>query len=195
MFDLRRFLSRSPIPDKLKITNHNGEEQIIQLPPGRKRWANVEETVRTSRAQDLQLLNDRGEVIRAKRLSEEEIEGEDDVEASGKHDEKIIQRALSAQAQMLDRYGARMNDAFERGAAAASTSQDKLVDLVEVLTQHLTLAINNLHTMGVNYANATSGQGDGGEPNTIQAIIGMLAASKGMVVQPPPEPNGKAKKP
>src|SRR5215472_8432757 len=90
MFDLRRFLSRSPIPDKLKITNHNGEEQIIQLPPGRKRWANVEETVRTSRAQDLQLLNDRGEVIRAKRLSEEESEGEDDVEAAGKHDEKII---------------------------------------------------------------------------------------------------------
>jgi len=105
------------------------------------------------------------------------------------------------QALMLDRYGDRLNEAFDRGAAAASVSQENLVNMVESLMQHWTMAITNLHNVSINLANALQGQEspDAGSmtPQLLAQVIGMAAAKAMGPASPSSPPNGaeKGKKP
>jgi hypothetical protein len=198
MFDLRSWLRRAPKPKKLRIKTGDGEERVIELGRGRYLWNEVEHTVRTAEAISVECLDAEGTILRATRLTEEDPE---DFEAAGKEsaDGKAVTKAMAAQATMLDAYGRRMNEAFARGAEAASTSQDKLVALVEVLTQHLTLAITNLHNISTNYAQvvaATGKDSEGLEPGQLlQGLMAMIAnKSLAPAPAPAPAPNGAAKK-
>jgi F0F1-type ATP synthase epsilon subunit len=186
-------MRRAPKPKKLRIKNPDGEWRVIELSGGRYLWNEVEQTVLTAEAVAIECLDADGNVLRAKKLVNDDGES---FEADGKDDgSKNLSKAMREQAAMLDAYGRRMNEAFARGAEAASESQDKLVSLVEVLTQHLTLAITNLHNISTNYAQvvAAAGAEDGG--NSTQALMGLLGAMTGKLPaapQPPPA-NGKAK--
>src|SRR5271170_1822852 len=129
-------------------------ERIIELGPGRTRWMTCEETVRSSGAVSVECLDKDSNIIRAARLTD----GDDDDDDAGedareKREAKAITRERRELAGVLDAYGNRMNQSFREGASAASVSQDKLVDLVEVLTAHLSMAITNLHNVSVNLAN------------------------------------------
>jgi hypothetical protein len=198
MFDLRSWLRRAPKPKKLRIKTGDGEERVIELGKGRYLWNEVENTVRTAEAVSVECLDAEGTILRATRLS-----GDDDPEDfEGSKDEgaKNLSKAMREQAAMLDAYGRRMNEAFARGAAAASESQDKLVALVEVLTQHLTLAITNLHNISTNYAQVVAQQssdGEGGLDSTklLQGVMAMVAGKAAAAPTPAtPQPtNGRRK--
>jgi hypothetical protein len=201
MFDLRTWLRRSPKPFKLAIKTADGESKEILLGKGRTRWHATEETVRTSGAISIQCLAEDGTILRAQRLSDEDIEAdpEEARETSALGIDKTSSKAFQAQAMMLDRYGMRLTEAFAAGAAAASSSQDKLVELVENLTGHLTLAITNLHTLSANYANQLqamgSGSGESENPNTalMMNMVAGLLAKGGAAAPAPAAANGKSK--
>jgi hypothetical protein len=160
-FDLRSWLKRLPRPARVRIRTRDDEERMIELGDKRTRWNSLEETVRVAGAVSIECLDAKGAVLRATRLSEDEIEAESDEDARGKHEAKLLANDRRDIAAIIDRYGHRMNESFQAGAAAASVSQDSLVSLVETLTGHLSLAITNLHTVSVNLANIVSEAGGG----------------------------------
>lgn len=209
-FDLRSWLKRVPKPAKLRIRTVDGEERIIELGDGvRVRWHVVEETVRTSGAASVECLDLKGGILRAQRLitTEEDPDAEDDpVKSAGKQ----LARERTELANVLDRFGDRIKEAYLAGAQASSMSQDKLVDLVETLTSHLSVAIVNMHNVSTNLANivqtnaetvaslqqaiATSG-GEEGREKLLGQVLG-IALSGGKPPTPPPvttPPNGKGK--
>lgn len=196
MFDLRSWLRRAPKPSSLRIHTGDGEERIIDLGSKRFRWNDCEQTVRASGATNIEALDKDGKILRAVKLTDEEVGSDSDEEARGKYDDKLLTRQAQAQAAMLDRYGARMSEAFLAGAKAASSSQEKLVELVEVLTAHLGVAITNLHNVSVNLANAMQAnvEGQGGDANGAM-LAGLLTKVLGGGVAVAPPNGGKAKSP
>lgn len=196
MFDLRAFLRRSPQPYKLRIRTQAGQERVIELPQSKRRWADIEASVRSTGAIDVECLDKEGGIIRACSLTDEDLELDDaPPNAQAAHDEKIVTKALVAQAQMLDRYGARMNDAYERGARAASATQAELVELVRVLTENYNAAIVNMHNLAANLAQqmietATNGGDGGGNGALVEKVIGVLAGGS-LGAAMPPAGNGR----
>lgn len=191
MFDLRAWLRRNPQPRKLRLTVDD-DEKIVDLGKGRRKWAEVEQTVVNARASLVECLDEELSVIRSYRLEDNEPESAENPQ------DKAVKAHNSNMAAMFDAYGKRLVDAFGAGAAAASSQQDHLVGLVENLTGHLTVAITNLHAISTNYANLVQSQardGDGEEKPQSEAMIGLLTAmigGKGLAPAPPPAPpNGK----
>jgi len=195
---LRNWLKRQPEPDSLRIRTQDDEERPIKLEPGRYRWRSAEEAILNARAVVVECLSSSGEVLRSRKL---EYEG--DVEITDEQaTEKAIAKAVHAKsaemAHVLDRFGDRLNQAFDRGAAAANTGQENLVSLVEVLTSHLSLAITNLHNVSVNLANMVQQAAGGEEPDRNGQMLSQLmtavaakALAPGGEAKPPAAPNGK----
>jgi hypothetical protein len=195
MFDLRSWLRRAPKPARLRIKTSDDEERIIELGAGRTKWHACEETVRTSGAVSVQALDKDDKILRACRLSEEDLEADDDEDKAQKRDERAIGKERRELAGVLDAYGKRMNDSFLAGAEAAGRSQENLVALVEVLTTHLSLAITNLHNVSVNLANVVQ-EASGGGDNPNAGLLGqVLALAAGGGQAAPAAPNGRSKKP
>ena len=153
MFNLRYWLKKKPVPTKIRVKTEDGEEQLIEVGHARDRWHATEEAVRACGAATIQALDSKGVVLRASRLTESDAEADDDDDAKEKYDDKLLTRDRRDQAAILDRYGARMNEAFHAGAQAAGVSQDHLVALVETLSGQLAGAIVSVHNMAVNLAN------------------------------------------
>jgi hypothetical protein len=196
MFDLRSWLRRAPKPKKLRIKTGDGEERVIELGKGRYLWNEVEQTVRTAEAISVECLDGEGTILRATKLSEED--GEDGPEVS--KEDKSLSKAIRDQAAMLDRYGARLNEAFAMGSKAASQSSDKLVELVEVLTNHLAIAITNVNNLSVNLSNALQAANpESPEQNPAMAMVTAMLQAKMMgpanATTPATPTNGKGKKP
>lgn len=151
MATLRAWLRRTPQPARLRVRTVDDEERTIELSAdGRNKWRNAEEAIVAARAIVVECLDASGAILRA-----QELEHESD-EASGDYDrareEKAIGKERRELAQVLDRYGAKLTDAFRAGADAAGQSSSSLIELVQALTGHLTLAITNLHNVSVNLA-------------------------------------------
>ena len=197
MFDLRAFLRRSPKPRKIRIVTEDGEEREIDLGKGRTRWAATEQTVLTSGAVSVQCLAEDGTITRAQKLRDDD--DDDDNDAPTDKMSKAVDRAVGRErrelAGVLDAYGTRLNQAFDRGSASAGSSQDKLIELVEVLTTHLTVAITNVNNLSVSLSNAIQASASGsedGNPNV--ALLGQflgMAMAKGNASPAPA--NGKGK--
>jgi hypothetical protein len=194
MFDLKSWLRRAPKPKRLKIKKPDGEWHFIEITGGRFLWTEIERTIKSSEAVAVECLDASGNVLRAVKLSEEDTQDGDEFETPGVAADKTLSKALQAQATMLDAYGRRLNEAYVRGAEAASGSQDKLVQLVENLTQHMTIALTNLHNISTNYANAMAQQNDSGSDTNGELLKGVLGLALGggqPRVVAPPDPNGK----
>ncbi len=214
-FDLRSWLRRAPKPARLRIKTADGEERFIDLGEGRTKWHTLEETMRTAGATAVECLDAKGAILRAQRLTDEELEARDTEDARDKEQGKAVARAHAELANVLDRYGARMNESFLAGATAASQSQDKLVDLVETLTSHLSVAITNMHNVAANLATIVQTNAEtvaslqqalavagGGDPSaeTNARLLQFVGTALGMgqpprPAAPPPTPNGKGKHP
>lgn len=196
---LRSWLRKTPRPTKVRVHTEDGEERIIELPADtRQRWKIVEESVLASRAASVECLDDKGAVLRAQRLELDDDTGSpaDAYEKQRKADERRDSRVRTEMAQFAEAFGTQLNRAFDRGAAAANTGQENIVGLVEVLTQHLSLAITNLHNVSVNLANmvaeGAAGE-DGGDTNTKllgQVVAAGVARAMGAQAE---HPNGKGK--
>ena len=207
-FDLRNFLRKVPKPRRIRVRTAEDEEKTIEL-AGRRQWAMAEEAVRTAQAVSLELLDEKGNILRAPRLrDDEDIDAETEADAKQRYEDKLLTKDRRDQAAMLDRYGARLSEAFTAGAAAASSGQDKLVQLVEVLTENLTSAIVNVHNMSVNLATiiqtnaqtvaelqtalASAGVEGGGSSEAMK-LLGTVLAARGVPM--PGAVNGTANKP
>jgi hypothetical protein len=202
------WLRRQPNPAKIRIRLDNGDERIVEPPPKNKRgrWKVVEANVKAyPNVTSVEKLDKNDVSLDA--FTDFDGEEEDDsrsfskeMAAADERREVGLSRDRREIALVLDRYGDRLNEAFDRGAAAASVSQENLVNMVESLMAHWTMAITNLHNVSINLANALQGQ-EGSEPSSmtpqlLAQVIGMAAAkAMGPVA---PAPNGadtKGKKP
>jgi hypothetical protein len=195
------------------------------------RWAETEIALRSMRAVKVEALNRQGEVLRisptgwgvlcdvtSTEPSDPESEGEGDGSDIGippgldpdTRRELAIDRFAGLRltserkdfALAIDRQGHRMVEAFRAGAEAASGQQDKLVELVSILTNNLSQAIVNLHNISVQLAEARANSGGDDEDKTSllhgangQQIAGLLAAvlAKGVLTGDDDKPNGKAR--
>lgn len=189
MFDFRAWLRRAPKPRKLRLTNADGDDRIVDLGGGRCKWAEVENTVKNANAALVECLDASGEILRSHRFEEEEI-------AASPEDErdKLVAKTQGTNAAMLDAYGKRLVEAFHAGAASAAVSQENLVAIVETLTAHLSLSISNMHTLSVNMANLVSQQEPPSEGSKSDAMMGLLTAmiaGKQQLAAPPPPNGGK----
>lgn len=195
MFNLQRFLQNAPRPKRLRIKKGDEEWQFVEVTGGTNIWKRLATTVTNSEASVVECLDGSGNLLRSHKLTEEEKDLEDDFDTPANAADKTMSKALQAQAVMLDAYGRRLNEAFQRGAEAASTSQEKLVALVENLTGHLTVAITNLHNLSTNYANALASSTEGENPNAalLQGVLGLALGGGQARPVSPPDPNGKKK--
>lgn len=191
--NLRAWLRAPPQPDQFRVRTEDDETRTIELSPNaRNRWKSAEEAVRACRAVVVECLDKKGSILRSHEL---ELEDDGDGEHGAKDPLAVYRKARIGDekdraadrrelAMMLDRYGDRLNEAFERGAQAAGVSQDNLVGLVETLTGHLGAAITNLHNVSVNFANliqlaAGEVEGGGGQNAELLAKVIGLAMSQG----------------
>lgn len=201
--NLRSWLRQSPQPVKLLVRTDGDQEHVVELSPNaRNRWKNAEESIRSLSAVSVACLDKEGSVLRSHALDPDDDEG--DPEGSELTKRRNYEKALLASehksmALMLDRYGDRLNEAFERGVAAASSQQDHLTGLVETLTGHLSTSITNLHAIAVNFANALADSGSENGGSSQSGLIGQLIAAKlagaggpfGGAQQAQQHPNGK----
>ena len=203
MASLRAWLRKNPQPFSLRIRTEDGEERTIKLGDGRDKWKVAEQTLAASRAVSVEAVAADGSVIRGEQLREETAASSGDDGAD--YDEKRAARTMLAQASMLDRYGDRLNQAFDKGASAANTGQENLVALVEVLTMHLSSAITSLHNVSINLANVVARAG-GGEETTqhdtngqmLTQLLGQVAMRQmggGDDEKPKPKPQANGGKP
>jgi hypothetical protein len=194
---LRIFLRQAPQPVRLRARKGDEEQDIALADQVRHRWRIAEEALTSWGAESVECLDAKGAITRSYTLVDVD-EGSRERERSSLAENRAGE--LKGMASMLDRYGDRMCEAFDRGAAAAGTSQENLVALVEVLTAHLSHAITNLHNVSVNLANVISGKDvdEGTVPQSQAALQGLLMQVAGrMVAGAPPAqaapPNGAKK--
>ncbi len=209
---LRSWLRRKPAPAKVRVRLEEGEERDIAIPgDSRNRWQTVETMVLNSGAVVVECLDAKGALMRSQRIEDtEEVRGDSErdalrkeLESNARSRDDAVEKTQKGMAIILDRYADRLNEAFDRGAEAAGQGQDKLVGLVDTLTQHLTLAIANLHTVAANFASAVQAQGGNHEEQPqSQAMLAQLlgvVAAKAMVPAPAPvaasQTNNKGGKP
>ena len=176
---LKRWLRKNPQPTSLRIVDADDNARTIALKPGRNCWKDAEASVFAARAVTVEALDDKGNILRATDLEREGDDGEPAETAVEMRTDKAIQKDRRELAAVLDRYGDRLNEAFNNGAMAANTSHETLVGLVETLTAHLSQAIVNLHAISVQYAKTVQEQaGAGGDANEelLKAVLGGAAA-------------------
>jgi hypothetical protein len=182
MASLRAWLRRSPQPAKLRVRTEDDELRTIELSDDvRNRWKAAEEAVLACRATSVECLNAKDGILRAQKLEVEARDDDDDERSDGGYDRKGIERTVSRErrdmAAMLEAQGRAINEAHERGAAAANTGQEHLVALVDVLTHHLTQAITNVNNLSVNYANLLTEQAQGGGDDNKELLNGFIQAA------------------
>jgi len=173
------WLRAEPQPHSLRIRTEDGETKTIELTEkARNRWKTAEAAIHAARAVACECLNKAGSILRSRTLEPEDEDAgpgdKDPVEAVRRKYERQVSTERQELAAVLDRYGDRMNEAFDRGAAAAGTSQENLVSLVEVLTTHLAHAITNLHNVSVNLANVVQATATGEDAPALGGQNGAL---------------------
>jgi len=152
---LRVWLRREPVPDTVRFKNDDEQTSSIDVSetPEHTRWKTIEETLLASRATLVECMK-KGKVLRARTLelsAEEAAEtARYEFEAEGKKIDGLLSRERRDMAAIFDRYGARLNEAFERGNMAAATSQEQLVGLVTTLTNSLSNSIVNMVNVSTN---------------------------------------------
>lgn len=208
---LRAWIRQEPQPHHLRIHTVDDEVKDIQFTENlRNRWKAAEEAIRALKAVTVECVNKDGDVLRAREIAYYDDEDTGGKTVSDRADEarRNMNRAVvedrREMANMFDRYGDKLCEAFERGAAASASNQENMVSLVEVLTTHLGIAITNLHNVSVNLANVHAQRegvedpGIGGNADLIKQLLGaaaLKAVGSGTMGGPvkPPAPNGGVK--
>jgi hypothetical protein len=159
---LRGWLRKTPQPARLRITTDDGEKRDVELAEDlRGRWKSAEDTIIAAGAVAVEALDASGRILRAQQLVQES-DGDggplDPEEREERYASKLVARERRELAGVLESQGRAIVKAYEAGADAAGQSQEKLVQLVEVLTVHLANAISNLHRISVQFAEAVQGE-------------------------------------
>jgi hypothetical protein len=195
-------MRQTPQPDRVRVRTEDDETKDVELSANaRVRWRAAEETIRACRAVEVELLDKKGAVLRARKIDIEPLEGESTEDVDRRKEERAIAKERRDLAAILDAAGRRHNEAFDRGSEASAKSHDALIALVQTLTENLSLAITNLHNMSANYAilaqqaGAPAATGEDGNPNTamLAGLLANVARQMGMGAMVE-QPNGKPKK-
>jgi hypothetical protein len=194
---LRQWLRKTPVAAKFRVRTVEDEEKTIAVEAAsRTRWKDLEEAILALDPRTVEALDASGNILRAQKIA-----GDDDdapAENARKQEDKRVAYERRELAAFAEAMGRQLNSAFDRGAAAANTGQQNLVELVDNLTQHLSLAITNLHNASVNLANMVQQQADqgSGSNGALDHMLGALAtrALGGGMATPPTAPNGKGKR-
>lgn len=184
MATLRSWLRRSPQPARLRIRVDDEDRYVELSADARNRWVSAEEACEAMRAQVVECLDANGAVLRARRLVEQDETPDDsagDYDRDRARDEKLLSRERRDMAAIISMTATACNTAFDRGKEAASQSQEHLLALVVELTQHLSVAITNLHNVSISFAQQQQGarDDDGGNAELLQKVLG-LAAGKAL---------------
>ena len=201
---LEQWIRRKPVPTSLRIRTSDDETNVVEInASSSQKWKMAVESIKAARAIAVECLDAKGRILRARELEDEGADADPeeaaqrqrsrqdrgDEEGGPEAEPRQRDRAASAErkemAQMLDRYGDRLNEAFERGADAAGKSHEALVALVGTLTANLNTAIVNLHTISTNFAKTLTeyaGVENGANPNDqlmAQVVAGAIARATG----------------
>ena len=196
---LRQWLRKTPLAAKFRVRTVDDEEKIVTVEAAsRTRWKDLEEAILALDPRTVEALDASGNILRAQKIAAVDDDDAPAENARKQEDKRVAyeRRELAAFAEAM---GRQLNSAFERGAAAANTGQQNLVELVDNLTQHLSLAITNLHNASVNLANMVqqqADQGTSGSDGALNHMLGAIAtrALSGGLATPPVAPNGKGKR-
>lgn len=184
----------------------DGDERTLDMPEGKGKWTVIEESILASGAEVVECLDGQGHIKRTKRIDEFSEAGDsgpggmrDALDKEMASRDSAIGAERKGMALFAREYGAQLNEAFERGAAAANTGQEHLVSLVDVLTRHLAVAITSLHNVSANLVALTQAAGSDGESGTdttklLGTVLSLAAARAGMSPPATETPNGKGKK-
>lgn len=180
MATLRSWLRRSPQPARLRVRVDDEERFINLTADSRNRWKAAEEAVLAMRANVVECIDGDGNVLRAQTLVNDDDEPSSELgEYDRKHEEKLIAKDRREMGAILLYFGDQINKAHERGAAAASASSEALTTLVGELTNHLTIAITNLHNVSVNLAQVVQQQqqepAGSGNDQLLAQVLGLAA--------------------
>jgi len=178
---------------EVKFVNINDENNSLPVPTGAgiKKWRKLAAALRAARAVTVELFDRSGKFVDAYSLEDDET-GDDEGTVKERYEAKMLTRDHQALAAILDRYGDRLNEAFDRGADAANVSQQNLVELVQFLTQSLANALVAYTKTAQQLAALTAGE----EPsNQNDAMVGQVigAAVQKFMGSGDSPPNGKAK--
>jgi len=172
-------------PTAVKVEYKLGDDwRPVAMPTGmRSKWKQVEANLRASGGSAARATDGTG-AERFFQLDAEEEEYESNEQA--KHavaQSAALSREHTQLAHVLDRYADRLNQAYEKGAAAANTGQENLLDVVQLLTNQWSVTMQSLHNVSMNLANVLIKMGGGepaeqGDPNgaMMQQVLGMAAA-------------------
>lgn len=190
--ELRKWLRKS---GAVKVRMRKGDDDAETIAVNAKlsegqRWAKCEGSCLAWGAEKVEALNASGDILDIFSLKEDDDEPKETGKASGgiAHDYKGL-------ANIIDRIAARHNEAFAAGAESASGTVEALTTIVDTLTNHLALAITNIHNLSVNLAQAMAGQEqqEPAQANPMLERVLVAAASSmgaGMTTPPQQRPNG-----
>ena len=191
---LHAWLSTSkPKPARVRLYDDEGQESFIDI-TSQTKWKTVCETVVSSGMTRIQCLDGKNTVLRGELLSVFGVGGDESV-----GEDRREAASFRGMANVVDAIARNHNEAFDRGAQAASAATDSLIEIVQTLTGNLNIAITNLHNMAANLANILQGKdpedGQMNPNNDLLVRVLGAAAARALNAGAPPagEPNGKPK--
>jgi hypothetical protein len=178
---LRSWLKKQPQPHSVRVRTEDDEVKAVKLSEDtRSRWKNAVETIEAMKGVSVECVASDGTILRAMNLRQDE-DGDAITEAQDEAS-KASAKNFRELGGIIDRVGAHMNDAYQRGADAANMGQENLIELVNLLTQQHAMAITNLHNVSVNLANLLikmgGGEAESQDPNgaMVAQLVGAAAA-------------------
>lgn len=196
-------MRKQPQPHSLEVEMEDGDRRPIRLSTNtRNKWKDAEDAINAAHATCVTCLDESGAVLRSRPLGRDDDDSLtiDVGDAAVRRKELDNLRQHRELALMLDRYGDRLNEAFERGAAASNVGQSNLVELVGNLTDQLGSTINNLHKLSIQFiqfVNGAAGAASGDEKGSDDALArfaGVLATRFIAGQGEAPKPNGAKRK-
>jgi hypothetical protein len=185
--NIKSWLRRSPQPASIRIVS-GGESRQIAIPHADPRkWAIVEETINAADPEVVEALDAGGAIIRGlERKPAEDDEDETGETASEAKADLAIARRAVAKASMLDKYGQRLNEAYEKGAHAGAQGSEQVVTLCSMLMQHFSNLMTSFHETNLKVAELvqelaeTKGEKESSPAEQLIGQIGAAVAMKGL---------------
>ena len=169
-----RWMARNPQPVRVKCIREDSEPVVIEIVgTSRGRWREVEESVLAERPERVQALDKEDRVLRSYIIPADAVE-----KAAFEKGASTSAQDYRGQAAVIRAIAETHNEAFERGATAASQSSDALIGLVETLVVNLNASIVNNHNMAVALGNVLTGKDvdEGAQSQSGQAMERLIMA-------------------
>jgi hypothetical protein len=182
-FNLRRWLSKHPHPDRVKAEFEDGQEKVVRIGVNRSKFRDAEEALRG--AVWLQAVDPDGVVLR---------EWSDVAFEQAATEKKDVLATTGDNSAMLSNFAALLASAYENGAKAHAEAYKMAFELMALLCNTIIGRNAALEKVLLESIQNPPEQAEG-DPNAglVAAILPALAASlTNTGARPPPSANGAA---